>query len=317
MRTPVRLFRSRQALAWLTATGLCLVAIWGFRAGFLRRPPPQPPRPLSLRYAFTLANTTSRPVLGVHFQAAAPVKQTVTQQCRRIRSSRPFRLVHDRLGNQVLQFAPLDFAPHAVKVITVNVSLRVSDHLPAAPAAHAPERYLSAGPYIQCDHPEIRRLARRLDARRPGETAAAIYRWVRGSVRYAGYHRGRRGALWTLQRREGDCTGQADLFVALCRACGIPARCVAGYICPRSAVLDPLGYHNWAEFFDRGSWRPADPQGGFFGSPRPAYIAMRILDPAGKGGGARAAGFDHFTVSSPAIAVRMNLPAGGRAGRTV
>ncbi len=314
MQAFARFFRSSKILPWLTAAGLCLAGIWGLRAGFLRRPPPQPLRLIRLRYGFTLENTSAHPVTGILFRATAPVKRTDVQQCRRIRCSRSFRLRRDRLGNQVLHFANLDFAPHAVKVISVSVLLQVSGRPPAEPAPDI-TTYLSPGRFTPSGHPDIRRLAMRLRDRRPADTAAEIFRWVCGRIRYAGYRSGRRGALLTLRSGRGDCTGQADLFAALCRACGIPARCLAGYVCPRSTVLDPRRYHNWSEFYDNGGWRLADPQAGVFRRRRPDYIALRILDPAqGPGADGRSV-FDRFAVSDPVIAVRMNLPPGGGAAR--
>lgn len=316
MQAFLRSFRSRQTLPWLAATGLCLTMIWVFRVGFLRRPPPQPARMIRLRYAFTLENTTAQPVRGVRFQVAAPVSQTATQQCRGIQCSRKFRLTRDRLGNHTLQFADLDFAPHAIHVICVTASLQIFDvprrYLPAESAV-----YLSSDRFISSRHPEIRRLAARLRGRRRSDTAAAIFAWVSGSIRCAGYRGDRCGALFTLQHRRGDCTDQADLFTALCRACRIPARCLAGYICPQSVFLDPRAYHNWAEFFEDGRWRLADPQRGVFRGRPSLYIAMRIAGSAPCRTAGGLSGFRRYAVSSPVIAVRMNLPPGSGTGRAI
>jgi len=71
-----------------------------------------------------------------------------------------------------------------------------------------------------------------------------------------------------LKHKEAECTGKSLLFVALCRAIGIPARIVNGYflkqgsIALRNAVLNKnsLDLHTWAEFFDKGYWVPVDCQ---------------------------------------------------------
>ncbi len=316
MRVSGRLFRSRQILPWLTAAGLCLALIWVSRGGFLKRPPPQPARPLVLQYGFTLKNTTARFIRGVRLQVAAPVRQTATQQCGRIDSSHAFRLRRDRFGNQRLHFAPLDFAPHGVKVITVKARLLISDTPRPEPQAVDPA-YLSAEKSIRSDHPDIRRLAARLKGRSSSDVPAALFGWVHGSIRYTGYVKTRRGALFTLHRRRGDCTGQADLFAALCRAGGIPARCLAGYICPRSMIVDPRDYHNWSEFYEHGTWQLADPQGGVLRRRQSEYIAMRIMAPADIRQAERELGFDKFAVSDQDIEVRMNTRPSAASGRTV
>jgi hypothetical protein len=90
---------------------------------------------------------------------------------------------------------------------------------------------------------------------------------------------------------EGACNQITALFVALCRAVGIPARCVSGYVgwnplvtpndvkatYPFETKLSPeglaatqlyggLGSHMWGEFFiPNYGWIPTDPQSGTIG----------------------------------------------------
>jgi len=110
-----------------------------------------------------------------------------------------------------------------------------------------------------------------------------------------------------LHSRRSDCTGQADLFVALCRACGIPARGLSGYICPGSMIVDPRDYHNWSQFYENGTWRLADPQRGVLRRRQSEYIAMRSSGPSGHRRQGRKLRFEKFAVSNPDIEVRMNL----------
>ena len=72
-----------------------------------------------------------------------------------------------------------------------------------------------------------------------------------------------------------------DLSVALCRANGIPARRIGGYICPESAVLKARDYHNWGEFYEGGTWQLADPQNNVLMQNQDDYIAMRIIRSSG------------------------------------
>ena len=76
------------------------------------------------------------------------------------------------------------------------------------------------------------------------------------------------GALATYQRGFGSCQNQALVFVALCRAVGIPARVAHGI---NSVGLDDVSdiedwSHSWAEFYlPNYGWIPADPTGNVFG----------------------------------------------------
>jgi len=70
----------------------------------------------------------------------------------------------------------------------------------------------------------------------------------------------------------------AFLLAALCRAAGIPARVMGGYIVRQDCVLKPHEYHNWAEFHDGTAWRVADPQRNTFMEEEDAYVAVEICD---------------------------------------
>ena len=68
-------------------------------------------------------------------------------------------------------------------------------------------------------------------------------------------------ALEILEQRRGDCSEHATLFVALCRAAGIPVRKCSGYVCLGSV----WGAHAWAEIW-AGGWIGADPTTGEVGT---------------------------------------------------
>jgi transglutaminase-like putative cysteine protease len=125
-------------------------------------------------------------------------------------------------------------------------------------------------------------LAKELQGPTARQTVENIYKWVSTNVRYAGYLKDPRGALYALKYREGDCTEYMYLFVALCRANKIPARGIGGYLANSNPVLKPDAYHNWAESYIDGAWRIIDPQKKVF-MPEPArYIALHVIGDAPK-----------------------------------
>lgn len=117
------------------------------------------------------------------------------------------------------------------------------------------KRYLRPEAMIQSGHPAIIKQARLLtqSLTAPLAKARKIGRWL-----YRRIEKRRRfappNALEVLRRKEGDCNEHTALFLALARACGIPARAVFG--------LTYLGgrfrYHAWPEIHV-GRWISLDP----------------------------------------------------------
>jgi transglutaminase-like putative cysteine protease len=120
--------------------------------------------------------------------------------------------------------------------------------------------FLDAEPRLEAGAPEIVALARRLRGRDtdPALVAERINRWVYDSLRKE-ITVGVPSALGTLRARRGDCNEHAQLYVALARAAGIPARVSAGL-----AYLDgKFYYHAWPEvWLER--WVAVDPTFGQF-----------------------------------------------------
>jgi len=234
-----------------------------------------------IQYGFTLRNKTNQTLKEAEFWAYAPVKLTSTQNCLKIEASDPYQLIVDDLGNQILYFRVENLPPYAVKPITIKISLGLSNtpHPISIDSSHS---FLRPEKYIESDHPEIERLARKFESATPRETAKNLFRWVADNISYAGYLRDSRGALYALKNKRGDCTEYMCLFAALCRANRIPARGIGGHVCQESGILEPSSYHNWAEFHEEGAWRIGDPQKNIFMQNSSQYIAMRIIDESPK-----------------------------------
>ena len=110
--------------------------------------------------------------------------------------------------------------------------------------------YLQPSPQVESEHPEIRKAARQfaIDADKPiWPQVEAIYSWVRERVGikkkpFPCEVRWRRYG-----RRKGDCQEYTSLFVAMCRANGIPARSVwvPGHAYPEFYLQDRYGNGYW------------------------------------------------------------------------
>jgi hypothetical protein len=120
---------------------------------------------------------------------------------------------------------------------------------------HLKEETLGPTPFIQSDHPEIRRQARAIveGIEDPAEQMRRIAAWVYREVRKQPAV-SIPSALEVLRQRVGDCNEHAVLFSALVRALGIPARLQAGIIYQEGKFF----YHAWVQVY-WGSWVSVDP----------------------------------------------------------
>lgn len=127
---------------------------------------------------------------------------------------------------------------------------------------------LSENEYWQTNDPEIKRIANTL------KTPRAIYDFVVNKLSYD-YSRVREGVSRLGAKEALNNPGSAicmeftDLFVALARAAGIPAREINGYAYTENPEIQPLSLvadvlHAWPEYWndDLEAWKPVDPTWG-------------------------------------------------------
>jgi transglutaminase-like putative cysteine protease len=148
-----------------------------------------------VHYSFTITNTGSTVAKEVHFWTYAPLGQNSLQ------TSVPYQLVTDDLGNQILHFTFNNIPPYAARIITIQAGINPSDQ-----ANQDTSLFLKAEPFCEVADPAIMELAGKLKGSTTIETVENIFQWVSTNVRYAGYLKNARGALYALKHREGDCT---------------------------------------------------------------------------------------------------------------
>ena len=228
-----------------------------------------------LRFSLTFANPFTRPLERQVYYGYLPADLGPRQQPAATDVSAPYRIEQDALGHRVLVLAFDALPPLAQKVVGVTVDVTCDGRAPA-PLREPPATWLGAERWIESTAAPIAALAATLRRADDTQTARAVYEWVAANLEYAGYLPDDLGALRALTDRRGDCTEYATLAVALCRANGIPARMMGGYVCDRDAAPRAADYHNWAEVCLDGAWHLLDAQKGRFLTAPEQYIVFRI-----------------------------------------
>lgn len=115
------------------------------------------------------------------------------------------------------------------------------------------------------------------DEKNPYWIARKVFKYIIEHLEYE-RARGWDAAPAILKRGTGSCSEYTFVFIAMCRAAGLPARYV-GSVAIRGddASLD-LVFHRWAEvFLPNYGWVPVDPSGGDHRSPRNQAVAFGTL----------------------------------------
>ncbi len=156
---------------------------------------------------------------------------------------------------------------YEVEVKAVLMQLPTTAPLPRRRSV-ALANYLQATDYIQSDHPTLDSVAgalKRLDLTNTLKANFAAVQQLESSGTNA-----LTDALTAWQRQRASCNGQSRLFVALCRAQGIPARVVGGLVLENA---EKRTSHLWAEVYYNNHWIPFDPLNGHF-----AYLPAHYLE---------------------------------------
>jgi len=258
----------------------------------------------NVKYSFTLTNKSNMVKRDLSFYVYAPVNKTSSQLAAEIKSTLPFTLTKDGLGNQLMHFEIDVLPPYANKIVTITAKLRMAS-LPNQKKLYGEDIYILPEKYIESDNEKLVAITKQLEADDEIKTLKNALQWVHSNIKYVGYIKDDRGALYALNNRKGDCTEYMYLFTAMARAMGVPARGVAGYVYSEDAVFKPGDFHNWSEIYIDGKWRVVDPQNGKFLENDSHYIAMRILSDKVSLPN-RMNNTQQFAVSEPGINIRMN-----------
>jgi len=135
--------------------------------------------------------------------------------------------------------------------------------------------YLSPGGKIVLG-PEFSRLASEITNGSSSlfEAASRLNNWVSKNVEYdVRFGNVSYDSKWVLENRRGTCDEFAVLFIALCRAVGIPARYASGIAYSNIPGREKFESHAWAEvYFPGHGWIPFDPTYGESGYVDASHI---------------------------------------------
>lgn len=117
--------------------------------------------------------------------------------------------------------------------------------------------YLLPSPFIESRHARIQALANQIGIEQQSDwdKAEAVFKWVRDNVEYK-FDEEIKSCLTALDTHQGDCEELSSLFVAICRAKGIPARAVwiPGHTYPEFYLEDARGTGHWFPCQAAGSY---------------------------------------------------------------
>ncbi len=153
-------------------------------------------------------------------------------------------------------------------------------------------KYLENNEKYQYDHHVIQNAIKEAvgDEKNPYWIARNIYNYLMKNMYYE-MQGGWNTAPTVLARGNGSCSEYAFIYIAMCRAAGLPARYVGSVVIRGDdACMDDV-FHRWVEIYLPGyGWIPVDPSGGDSSSPRHqanyfGHLANRYLITTESGGG--------------------------------
>jgi len=196
---------------------------------------------------------------------------------------KPTEIISDRWGQKVAHFRFTDVAAEQFTEVKMKTSAALYKNryfvfpdkvgsLADIPA-DIQERFLADDIKYSLTDPIITGAVKKVvgDETNPYWIARNIYNYLIENMEYelAG---GWNIAPTVLDRGNGSCSEYSFVYIAMCRAAGLPARYVGSVVVRGDDASWDNVFHRWVEVYLPGfGWLPVDPSGG--DSPRPSHRA--------------------------------------------
>lgn len=188
-------------------------------------------------------------------------------------SPAPQETLTDEWGQKIAHFVFAEMAGGKFPTVTMKTRLTMYDvqwqiypHLVKAlnTMPSMTRMFLTDGDKYLIKHPTIQKAVKEAmaDEKNPYWMARRIYRYIHQKMFYK-LEGGWNVAPRVLERGNGSCSEYSFVFIAMCRAAGIPARYVGSLVVRKDqASFDDI-FHRWVEIYLPGyGWVPVDPSRG-------------------------------------------------------
>ena len=225
-------------------------------------------------------------------------------------SEQPDGFHTDKWGQKVAHFSDSDVSPGERIITTMKVTAKIYEvtynifpdkvgSLNEIPG-DIREKYLQDDEKYQVNHPVIQEAVEAITEKEtnPFWISRDIFDYLREKLFY------KRIGGWdiaptVLKRGSGSCSEYTFVYIAMCRAAGVPARYVGSMVVRGEEASFDYVYHRWVEvYLPVYGWIPVDPSGGDQDLPADqanyfGHLSNRFLITTESGGGSEYLGWDY------------------------
>jgi len=184
------------------------------------------------------------------------------------------QFAEDKWGQKIASFLFRDLAPGETAEASYVAEVKVGNlHYFIRPEKVGPlktiprdvaRKYLVDGTRYRLDDPLLKEAVKEAvgDERRPYWIARKIFNWVIDKLEYEMVG-GWDVPATLIKRGTGSCSEYSFLYIAMCRAAGLPARYEAGTAVRGDDASVDEAFHRWVEvYLPNYGWVPVDPSRG-------------------------------------------------------